>query len=87
MAVAEAAVSTERSYLNAAYGVRSWLLTTDHKRIGLLYLLSITLIFMIGGIAAVLMRLHLIEPQGALVEPDTYNKLFSIHGIITVCFF
>jgi cytochrome c oxidase subunit I len=75
------------NYLNASYGIRSWLLTTDHKRIGLLYLASITLMFLVGGIAAVLMRLQLIQPQGALVEPETYNKLFSMHGIIMVFFF
>src|ERR1019366_5409663 len=75
------------NYLNASYGIKSWLLTTDHKRIGLMYLVSITVMFAIGGTAAVLMRLHLIEPQGALVEPETYNKLFSIHGIIMVFFF
>ena len=75
------------NYLNVTYGIKSWLLTLDHKRIGLLYLGTITLMFVIGGAAAVLMRLHLIEPQGALVEPDTYNKLFSIHGIVMVFFF
>ena len=64
------------NYLNANYGIRSWLLTKDHKRIGLLYLATITLMFFVGGTAAVLMRLHLIEPQGALFEPETYNKLF-----------
>ena len=55
------------NYLNASYGIKSWLFTTDHKRIALLYLASITLMFFVGGTAAVLMRLHLIEPQGALV--------------------
>src|SRR5580700_2746311 len=75
------------NYLNASYGIKSWLLTLDHKRIGLLYLATITLMFVVGGMAAVLMRLNLIEPQGALVEPDTYNKLFSIHGIVMVFFF
>jgi cytochrome c oxidase subunit 1 len=75
------------NYLNASYGIRSWLLTVDHKRIGLLYLGTITFMFMIGGIAATLMRIHLIEPQGALVEPETYNRLFSIHGIVMVFFF
>jgi cytochrome c oxidase subunit I len=74
-------------YLNVSYGVKSWLLTTDHKRIALLYLVSITFFFMIGGAAAVLMRLNLIEPQGAIVQPETYNKLFSMHGIIMVFFF
>jgi cytochrome c oxidase subunit 1 len=75
------------NYLNNGYGLKSWLLTLDHKRIGLLYLATITFTFLIGGVAAVLMRLNLLEPQGALVEPDTYNKLFSIHGIIMVFFF
>ena len=75
------------NYLNANYGIRSWLLTTDHKRIGLLYLGTITFMFLIGGIAATLMRIHLVEPQGALVEPETYNRLFSMHGIVMVFFF
>jgi cytochrome c oxidase subunit 1 len=79
--------SSRVHYLNANYGIKSWLLTTDHKRIALLYLGSITLMFFVGGAFAVLMRLHLIQPQGALVEPDTYNKLFTLHGIIMVFFF
>ncbi|MBZ5542517.1 MAG: cytochrome c oxidase subunit I [Acidobacteriia bacterium] len=79
--------TTGVNYLNAKYGIRSWLFTTDHKRIALLYLVSITFFFLIGGAAAVLMRLHLIEPQGALLEPATYNKMFSMHGIIMVFFF
>jgi cytochrome c oxidase subunit 1 len=74
-------------YLNVSYGIRSWLLTTDHKRIGLLYLASITVMFFIGGAAAVLFRLELMTPQGDLVTADTYNKLFSLHGIIMVFFF
>jgi cytochrome c oxidase subunit 1 len=83
----ESPAETPVNYLNASHGIKSWLLTLDHKRIGLLYLGTITTMFLIGGVAAVLMRLNLIEPQGALVEPDTYNKLFSIHGIIMVFFF
>jgi cytochrome c oxidase subunit I len=75
------------NYLNANYGFRSWLLTTDHKRIGLLYLMSITVMFFIGGAAATLMRLHLITPGGTLVQPATYNKLFTVHGIVMVFFF
>ncbi len=75
------------NYLNATYGIKSWLLTTDHKRIALLYLASITFMFFVGGAAAVLIRIHLIEPQGALFQPETYNKLFSIHGIVMVFFF
>jgi cytochrome c oxidase subunit 1 len=79
--------SSRVHYLNANYGIKSWLLTTDHKRIALLWLGSITVMFFIGGTLAVLMRLHLIEPQGALVEPDTYNKLFTLHGIVMLFFF
>jgi cytochrome c oxidase subunit 1 len=83
----EVPVGSRVNYLNASYGIKSWLFTTDHKRIALLYLTSITFMFFVGGTAAVLMRIHLIEPQGALVQPDTYNKLFSIHGIVMVFFF
>jgi cytochrome c oxidase subunit 1 len=74
------------NYLNADYGWKSWLFTTDHKRIALLYLFSITAFFMIGGAFAVGMRLNLVTPQG-LFEADTYNKLFTMHGIIMVFFF
>jgi cytochrome c oxidase subunit 1 len=74
-------------YLNVDYGVRSWLLTVDHKRIALLYLVSITLMFILGGLFAVLIRLELLTPRGDLVQADTYNKLFTMHGVIMVFFF
>jgi cytochrome c oxidase subunit 1 len=81
-------VDTEReNYLNSTYGIRSWLLTTDHKRIALLYLVSITFFFFIGGFFALLIRLELLTPAGDLVLSDTYNKLFSMHGQIMVFFF
>jgi len=86
-ATVEPGIESRVHYLNASYGIKSWLLTTDHKRIALLYLASITFFFFIGGAAAVLMRLNLITPQGALLEPATYNQLFSMHGIIMVFFF
>jgi cytochrome c oxidase subunit 1 len=86
--MATAAVSTEReTYLNTEHGVRSWLFTTDHKRIALLYLLSITFFFFIGGFFALLIRLELLTPAGDLVQADTYNRLFSMHGQIMVFFF
>ena len=72
------------TYLNIAYGVRSWLFTVDHKRIGLLYLVSVTLMFILGGIFATLIRLELLTPQGDLMDRDTYNKMFTMHGIIMV---
>jgi cytochrome c oxidase subunit 1 len=74
-------------YLNCSYGVKSWLLTKDHKRIALLFLISITLFFFLGGAFAVLIRLELLTPQGDLVQAETYNKLFTMHGIIMIFFF
>lgn len=75
------------NYLNVDYSVKSWLLTTDHKRIGLLYLFSITLMFALGGLFAGIIRLNLLTPTGELVSAETYNKLFTMHGIIMVFFF
>jgi cytochrome c oxidase subunit I len=75
------------NYLNVSYGVKSWLLTTDHKRIALLYLASVTLAFVLGGVFAVLIRLELVTPPGDLVQSETYNKLFTMHGVIMVFFF
>ncbi|MCL4851729.1 MAG: cytochrome c oxidase subunit I [Bryobacteraceae bacterium] len=83
----EPAVEAPRNYLNASYGVKSWLLTTDHKRIALLYLVTITILFFLGGAFAVMIRLELATPQGDLMTPDTYNKMFTLHGIIMVFFF
>src|SRR5215813_3481887 len=81
------AVTWHEHYLNVSYGLKSWLLTSDHKRIALLYLASITFFFFVGGAAATLMRLELMTHQGHLVQSETYNKLFTMHGIIMVWFF
>src|ERR671939_745300 len=75
------------NYLNKEYGIKSWLLTRDHKRIALLYLGSVTLFFMLGGIYALLIRLELLTPQGDMFQSQTYNKLFTQHGILMVFFF
>jgi cytochrome c oxidase subunit 1 len=75
------------NYLTVENGIRSWFFTTDHKRIGLLFVAAITVFFVIGGVAALLMRLELLTPASDLVQPETYNKLFSAHGIIMVWFF
>ncbi|MGH9359212.1 MAG: cytochrome c oxidase subunit I [Terriglobia bacterium] len=74
-------------YLNAKYGLKSWFLTTDHKRIAWLYFFTTTFFFIVGGIAAALMRLNLLSPEGAIVQPETYNKLFTIHGTVMIFFF
>ena len=76
-----------RTYLNVDYAVKSWLVTTDHKRIAVLYMLSITVMFFVGGFAATLMRLELLSPQGSLVDSETYNKLFTMHGVVMIFFF
>jgi cytochrome c oxidase subunit 1 len=75
------------NYLFAGSTLRSWLLTHDHKRIALLYFVSITFFFFIGGAAATLIRLELVTPAGDLVGPDVYNRLFTMHGIVMVWFF
>jgi cytochrome c oxidase subunit I len=75
------------NYLNAQYGVKSWLLTTDHKRIALLYLVSVTLFFFLGGIYAALIRLELLTPYGRFVSDESYNKLFTMHGLVMIFFF
>jgi cytochrome c oxidase subunit I len=78
---------TRINYLNVDHGWKSWLFTTDHKRIAILYLVSITLFFFVGGVFALMMRLELLTPRTDLVQADTYNKLFTMHGIIMVFFF
>lgn len=77
----------KRHYLNASFSLWSWLVTTDHKRIGILYMLSITFFFLIGGAAAVLFRLELMTPKGDLFIAENYNKLFTLHGVMMVFFF
>ncbi|HWZ86886.1 MAG TPA: cbb3-type cytochrome c oxidase subunit I, partial [Thermoanaerobaculia bacterium] len=79
--------SERPNYLNSGYGVKSWLLTTDHKRIALLYLLGVTVFFAIGGVFAGLIRLELLTPQGDVFQAETYNKLFTTHGVMMVFFF
>ncbi len=76
-----------RSYLDEGHTLWSWLSTTDHKRIAILYAIGITVFFFIGGAAATLMRIQLVTPDADFVSAETYNRLFSIHGIVMVWFF
>jgi cytochrome c oxidase subunit I len=76
-----------RNYITHDYGALSWLLTRDHKRIAILYLFSITALFMLGGFFAVVMRIELLTPEGDLLTSDTYNKFFTLHGIVMIFFF
>jgi cytochrome c oxidase subunit 1 len=83
----EPSARERRNYINDEYGVLSWLLTRDHKRIAILYLFSVTIFFVVGGIFAFLMRLELLTPEGDMFTSDTYNKLFTLHGIVMIFFF
>jgi cytochrome c oxidase subunit I len=74
-------------YLQHGHSLGSWLTSTDHKRIAILYVISITVFFFIGGAAATLIRLELATPAGDLVSNDTYNRLFTAHGVIMVWLF
>ena len=76
------------NYLNARSEVSSWLLTIDHKRIAILYLVSISVMFLLGGIFAMMIRLNLLTPGGEFLgHGDTYNKMFTQHGIVMIFFF
>src|SRR6187399_1254362 len=74
------------NYLNHRHTVASWLLTKDHKRIGLMYMVVVTIAFLIGAVFAAGIRLELTTPAGDLVQSDTYNRLFTMHGIMMVFF-
>ena len=76
------AIHLPSSYLTAKQTVRSWLFTTDHKRVALLFFASITFFFFIGGFAATLIRIHLVTPEGDLLQPDLSNRLFPMPGIV-----
>ncbi|MGH7621116.1 MAG: cbb3-type cytochrome c oxidase subunit I, partial [Gemmatimonadaceae bacterium] len=71
------AASAPKTY---ASGLWSWLATTDHKRIGTLYLYTSLTWFLVGGIEALIIRTQLYGPNERLVSPDTYNQLFTMHG-------
>ncbi len=82
----QAAVRQPTNYLNTDYSLRSWFLTTDHKRIALLYLVSVSFFFLVGGLLAMGIRLELLTPASDMMSADTYNKVFTLHGIVMVFF-
>jgi len=75
------------NYWNAKKGILSWLLTVDHKRIGIMYLFSVLTAFLAGGIFALLLRLKLLTGHDNLVTAPQYNKLFTLHGAMMVFLF
>lgn len=79
--------STDLDYLQIKKGIRSWLFTLDHKRIGLMYFYAITSFFLVGVILGLLMRLELIAPGETIMKPTTYNQTFTLHGVIMIFLF
>lgn len=75
------------NYLDGPKGWKSWLFTVDHKRIGVMYLYSIMTAFFIGGVFAILLRLELLSPEKVIVDADTYNQFFTLHGAIMIFLF
>ena len=74
-------------YLNNGTTVKSWLLTVDHKRIALMYLVSVLLAFLLGGIFAMVIRLELLTPGPTIIEALTYNRMFTLHGMVMIFLF
>ncbi|MBD3223162.1 MAG: cytochrome c oxidase subunit I [Caldithrix sp.] len=80
-------LNAQKNYLNEQKGIKSWLFTLDHKRIGIMYLFAIMFFFFIGGVMALFIRLELIRPEEIVVGADTYNQLFTLHGAIMIFLF
>ncbi len=74
-------------YLSAGGGLRGWLTTLDHKRIGVLYLISILSSFLLGGVFALLIRTELLTPGRTIMDADTYNQIFTLHGAVMIFLF
>ena len=81
------AANQRPSYLADEHGLRTWFMTTDHKRIGIMYLIAVTAFFFLGGLAASAIRIELITPDGDLLTADGYNRAFTLHGVVMVWFF
>src|ERR1700684_1052164 len=81
-----------KNYLNATSGIWSWMTTVDHKRIGVMYLVAVLSAFFVGGMFALMIRLTLLTPSHklfgkVLIDADTYNRVFTLHGAIMVLLF
>ena len=75
------------NYLKASKGLMSWLITLDHKRIGIMYLIAVTISFLLGGVFALILRLELFSKGRTIMDQDTYNRMFSLHGVVMVFLF
>lgn len=72
----------EHTYINHEKGILSWVTSTDHKRIGVLYAITLAVVFLAAGVAALLVRTELIAPGPTIMSPDAYNRTFTLHGIL-----
>ena len=79
--------SPKMNYLTNGFTLKSWLLTKDHKRIAIMYLITVSLFFFAGGLYASAIRLELLTPASDLLETGTYNKVFTQHGVLMIFFF
>ncbi len=75
------------NFLNASHGFRSWFFTLDHKRIGIMYLISILGSFLLGGLFALLIRTELLTPTKTVIDADAYNQVFTLHGAVMIFLF
>ncbi len=80
-------VDPNASYLEASKGIGNWLVTVDHKRIGVMYLIAVTIAFALGGVFALLVRAELFTKGRTIMDADTYNRMFSLHGVVMVFLF
>jgi cytochrome c oxidase subunit 1 len=75
------------TYLNRRTTVWSWIVTTDHKRIGILYLVSVIFFFVVGGAFALVLRTEHLTPDPTIIDAQTYNQMFTLHGVVMVFLF
>jgi len=83
----EVSGSPKTNYLTNGFTLKSWLLTKDHKRIAIMYLITVSMFFFAGGLYASAIRLELLTPASDLLESGTYNKVFTQHGVLMIFFF
>src|SRR5690625_2868610 len=79
-----ASPSTELIYLDDDRSLKSWLTTVDHKRTAIMFASTLALAFLAGGVLALLIRTELLTPTQLIMGPDTYNRMFTMHGVLMV---
>jgi cytochrome c oxidase subunit I len=77
----------EENYLTCSSGFLSWAMTLDHKRIGVMYLFAVTASMLLGGVFALLVRIELLTPDKTIMDHNTYNHMFTLHGAVMVFLF